>query len=56
MAGKAASLRYLQSRGTPLGKQFAIQLATPRGSAAVDDALMAGAASKIFKLPPKQRV
>ena len=24
-------------------------LATPRGSAAVDDALMAGAASKIFK-------
>ena len=31
-------------------------LATPRGSATVDDALMAGAASKIFKLPPKQRV
>ena len=31
-------------------------LATPRGSAAVDDALISGAASKIFKLPPKQRV
>ena len=31
-------------------------LATPRGSSAVDDALMAGAADKIFKLPSKQRV
>jgi len=29
-------------------------LATPRAAAALDDALMAGAADKMFKLPSKQ--
>ena len=45
-----------QSDDAVLAAAMQAVLATPRGSAAVDDALISGAASKIFKLPPKQRV